>query len=291
MKLTAAGWFAGSRQLQLRDPERSVTVPVLVLYPCSVPSVATAFGPCSLDVSPGADVAPGRFPVVALSHGNGGTPLAYRTIGTHLARQGYLVAMLEHPGNNRNDNGLSGTLENLVNRPRHLQLAIDAVLAYWHASAQLDAVAAIGHSIGAYTALALAGGHAHSEAGEPVPVQPDPRLRALVLLAPAAAWFLAPEALRRVNLPILLLEGEHDSVTPKWHGTLVQDGVAHRARVTRRSVPGAGHFSFLSPFPPSMVRPDFPPCTDPPGFDRQAFHQELPLEVCAFLDRHLKVAA
>ena len=229
------------------------------------------------------------WPLVAISHGGGGSHQLYSTVARQLAARGFVVVLPEHPGNNRRDNHLQGTLQNLEDRPRHLVLAMDAVRADAELGPRVDVdrAAVVGHSMGGYTALAVAGGRAHSERGEPVAVSPDPRVRALVLLAPATAWFMAPGALRDLDLPILLLEAEHDSITPAWQGDLVQRGVADSAKVIRRIVPGAGHFSFLTPFPPAMIRPDFAPGNDPPGFDRAAFHRELPLEVSAFLEDRL----
>lgn len=61
---------------------------------------------------------------MVISHGTGGSHLAYRTIAAHLAKSGYVVALLEHPGNNHDNNELSGTVENLTNRPRHVRLAM-----------------------------------------------------------------------------------------------------------------------------------------------------------------------
>ncbi len=167
--------FAGSHQLQVRDEDLSF--PVLVMYPTAVSSEPTAFGPYSIDVSPDAPIAEGRYPLVVVSHGNGGSHLVYRTVTSHLARNGYVVAMLEHAGNNRNDNELEGTHENLVYRPRHVRLTIDAVSsdARFRACVQPDNVAVIGHSIGGYTALAVAGGTPWSETGQKVDVVADLR--------------------------------------------------------------------------------------------------------------------
>jgi hypothetical protein len=53
-------------------------------------------------------------------------------------------------------------------------------------------------------------------------------------------------------------------------------------------VENAGHFSFLSPFPLKLKAGGFAPTLDPEGFDREAFHEELPEEIRQFLDRHLK---
>jgi predicted dienelactone hydrolase len=281
--------FAGSRQMQIQDEAQGLSFPALVLYPTDAPSRPTAFGPYSIDVSPDAALTEGpeaRFPLVVISHGNGGSHLLYRTIAVHLARNGYIVALPEHPGNNRNDNRLEGTHENLENRPRHVRLTLDAVLsdAGFAAGTRPDEVALIGHSIGAYTALAVAGGRPWSETRQKVEVVADPRVRALVLLAPATGWYLAPESLLDVDVPILLLLAEHDPFTPRWNADVVLAGVADRAKVTCRMIENAGHFSFLSPFPPAMKNAAFRPSVDPEGFDREEFHRRLPGEVLEFLD-------
>jgi len=280
----------GSRQMQVDDEAKGISFPALVLYPTDVPSVPTAFGPYTFDVSPDAPVVEGRFPLVVVSHGNSGSHLVYRTLCTHLAKNGYVVAMLEHPGNNRNDNKLEGTYENLVNRPRHVRLTIDAVSldARFRACVQPDNVAVIGHSMGGYTALAVAGGTPWSKTGQRVDVVPDPRVRALVLLAPGTAWYIPEDSLRQVTVPILMLVAEHDPFTPRWQADLVLDRVADRSQVTCKVIENAGHFSFLSPFPPQMKSASFLPSTDPEGFDREKFHQWLPGEVLEFLDERLK---
>lgn len=284
--------FAGSRQLEVKDVPREISFSALVLYPTDVPSAPVEIGPYSFDVSPGAPPTPGRFPLVVISHGNGGSHLLYRTIAVHLARHGYVVAMPEHYGNNRRHNELEGTLENLVLRPRHASLTIDAVASHeqFRECVQGDNVAIIGHSIGGYTALAAAGGMPWSQDGKRVEVQRDPRVRALVLLAPATAWYQPEASLSRVTVPILMLTAEHDPFTPPWHAELVLNGVPDKAMVHWRVVENAGHFSFLSPFPPQMKRPDFRPSIDPEGFDREEFHRQLPGDVLAFLDASLKEA-
>jgi predicted dienelactone hydrolase len=284
--------FVGSRQMQITDEAKGISFPALVLYPTEVPSAPTVFGPYTIDVSPNAPVAEGQFPLVVISHGNGGSHLVYRAISTHLARNGYVVAMLEHAGNNRNNNELEGTHENLVNRPRHVRLTMDAVSSdpQFRACVQPDNIAIIGHSIGGYTALAVAGGTPWSEARQRVDVVADPRVRALVLLAPATVWYLPEDSLSNVTVPILMLIAEHDPFTPRWHADVVLDRVPDRAQVTCRVIENAGHFSFLSPFPPQMRNASFLPSTDPEGFDREKFHERLPAELLDYLDEKLKGA-
>ncbi|HEY6872078.1 MAG TPA: alpha/beta fold hydrolase [Geobacteraceae bacterium] len=284
--------FVGIRTLRVIDEPKDIAFPVLVMYPTRVPSAPVTLGPFSLEAALDAPIDEGTFPLVVVSHGSGGYPLLYRTIGACLAKHGYAVALPEHPGNNRDDNALNGTVENLVNRPRHIRLTIDAVSADAHFEdrVQPDNTAIIGHSMGGYTALAVAGGEPWTEKGEKVEVKPDGRVKALVLLAPATAWFMPEDALRNVTIPILLLVAEHDPFTPRWQGELVLERVPDRSRVTCRVIENAGHFSFLSPFPPAMRSSKFPPSVDPAGFDRERFHEKLNAEVLAFLDGTLRGA-
>jgi hypothetical protein len=66
----------------------------------------------------------------------------------------------------------------------------------------------------------------------------------------------------------------------------VLEGVPNPTQVTHHVVANGGHFSFLSPFPPTMQQPGFLPATDPPGFNRTAFHEQLPVMIAQFLELH-----
>ncbi|PJJ59900.1 alpha/beta hydrolase family protein [Hymenobacter chitinivorans] len=289
----------GYRSLLVTDATLALTFPVVVLYPSAGPEQPEQLGPYELSLARAAEPAPGRFPVVLISHGTGGSGLVYRTLAHFLASQGFVVGLPEHPHNNRADDSWAQTPQNLTARPRHLQLALDAVL---HDSSLApatapDAVALIGHSLGGYTALALAGGTPttlprESADGRPrlIPTPTDGRIRALVLLAPATPWFRAPDTLCQIQVPVLLLTAEKDQHTGPWHAQNVLRGLPDPARVQHREVANAGHFSFLSPFPAARVSRMFPPSQDPPGFDRAQFQQELQAEVLTFLRAVLQPA-
>ena len=88
-------------------------------------------------------------------------------------------------------------------------------------------------------------------------------------------------------MPILLYAGDRDDIPPPLHAAIVTSGVKDPRRVDARVVEGGGHFAFLTPFPPEMIRADFPPAHDPPGFDRAAFLPTMNAEVTAFLKREL----
>lgn len=263
-----------------------------MLYPTSTPGRPEPIGPYTLDVALDALIEPGPFPLVLISHGTGGTPLTHRLLAHFLARNGFVVGLPRHHANHRDDNSWHNTPANLVARPRHVSLAIDGLLAEFGAALRPDWVGVVGHSLGGYTALALAGGqpgslpHEHADGTpQPIPATPDARVRALVLLAPATVWYRAAEALRDVRVPILLLMGEKDEWTPDFHAQIVLNGVADRQQVQHRIIENAGHYSFFSPFPPERTSPAFLPSQDPVGFDRAQFQGELQAEILAFLQQ------
>lgn len=284
-----AGWTSA----QVNDPIQGVALALHVVYPTLAAALPVQIGPYQIEVAMGAPVDGADLPLVLISHGTGGSSLTHRDLAVGLARAGRVVVLLEHAGNNRADNSLEGTLANLENRPRHVRLAIDAILAHSEIGPRLldDRAVLIGHSMGGYTALAAAGGRAVAGAPETagqvraVPVSPDRRIKALVLLAPACGWFGAEGALAGVDVPILLRTAEHDALAPHLHAHLVTAGVRDPAQVDFQVVPKAGHHSFQSPFPASMTRPGFPPSQDPAGFDRAAFQPILLGQVLAFLYR------
>jgi len=281
---------AGSRMILIEDSLKGISFSAHVVYPTDVPSTPTMIGPFTFDVSPEAPLSEGIFPLVVISHGGGGWNIVYRTISTHLARNGYIVVAPEHYKNNRNDNELEDTTENLENRPRHISLTIDTLVSNPDFREHVSAirVAIIGHSMGGYTALAIAGGVPWTKDNQKVSVVRDPRISALVLLAPAAAFFIPEDSLKNVTLPILMLAAEHDPITPRWQDDVVLDGVPDRSKVTFRVIENAGHLSFLSPYPDHLKRQGFFPAMDPEGFDREAFHEELPIELEEFLAKYMK---
>ena len=292
---TTQPFHVGYRALTVADPELALTFPLNVFYPTATPGQPTPVGLYQVEVASAAPMAAGPWPVVLLSHGTGSSGLVHRNLALFLARRGYVVGLPEHPHNNRDDNAWANTRQNLVARPRHLQFALEALLADAALAPVLrpEAVALIGHSLGAYTALALAGGQPWSrpadspdEVAHPIPVPAaDARVRALVLLAPAVPWFAPVGALAGVRQPILLVVGGQDELLPPAHADIIRRGVPDPAQVEFRLIENAGHYSFLSPFPAARVSPAFPPSQDPPGLDRARFHEELYAEVLAFLRR------
>lgn len=276
----------------VNDPVQGVPIPMWFLYPTRVAGRAEQFGPYELNVAMNAPVEGENLPLVVFSHGGGGSSLTYRDLATYLVRAGFAVVLLEHPGNNRADNSLEGTVANLENRPRHIRVAIDTIFAndiIGHLLSR-NKIALIGHSMGGYTSLAITGGcpvAGPHETGtghiQKITVLTDQRIGSLVLLAPACGWFNYNGSLVNVDVPILLMTAEKDELAPHLKADIVKSGVHDPGKVDFCVIPNAGHHSFQSPFPSSMTRPEFPPSQDPEGFDRVAFQPILHAEILSFL--------
>lgn len=111
-------------------------------------------------------------PLVVISHGFGAdrTDLAY--LARHLASHGFTVAALEHPGS---DNAWVASIaiaskisdlisaSEFVDRPKDISFVLDELAklneqpGYMHGLFNTQQVTVIGHSLGGYTALAVAG--------------------------------------------------------------------------------------------------------------------------------------
>ncbi len=100
-----------------------------------------------------------RFPLVALSHGTGGSAMQMAWLGTYLASRGYIVVAVNHPGNN----AVTGyTTEGFVEgweRAKDITTAIDALLKDQRFGNKIDPdrIGAAGFSYGGYTMMELAG--------------------------------------------------------------------------------------------------------------------------------------
>lgn len=84
--------YAGCCEVQITDNTLRVTVPMIVMYPTDAPEQTDRIGPYSLEVSRDAAPLDGKFRLVLISHGTGGSPLVYRSLARHLARSALSLA-------------------------------------------------------------------------------------------------------------------------------------------------------------------------------------------------------
>ena len=318
-----AGWM----QIQTAGatPDAPKTT-VALYYPTLAAPRVVAMGPFSVDAAIGGKPVDKVKALILLSHGISGTELGHSTLAQALARNGYLVAALRHPGDNYQDRSLleKGPERYFDERPRQASRVIDAILAdpTWKARIAADSqgplVGALGHSAGGYTVLALAGAkpdlsrmkkHCQAEASEdpifcslarPGEATPPPPV---ATTSPSLLPSLKDERVRAIVAMAptgVLLTAE--SLAAVRSATMIYEAELDRFLVPRfhaewvasnlpaanlHRVPNAWHFAFMNA--PSMPIPshDGDVAANPPGFDRTAFLNQLAVEITAFFDKTL----
>lgn len=275
----------------------------------------------SLPVVKDAQPTPGRHPLVVMSHGYGGNWTNQAWLADALVRQGYIVAATNHPGTTSRDMNtpMSGRL---WERPHDLSRVIDALLMDSALASLIasDRIAVIGHSLGGWTAIEIAGGrldpgrltadcqthpvlaacavyreiHAGEDSASKAMLGTDlkdMRVKAAVSLDLGLARGFDPASLAAVDVPVLVIAA--GAPNPKIPARLESGYLAdHLPAATTRYVElaDAAHFSFLpicKPGAAAMIEEETPGdgivCQDGGGHDRAAIHQQVADLIIAFL--------
>jgi predicted dienelactone hydrolase len=246
-----------------------------------------------------------KLPLVIFSHGRTGWFGANHDTAEALADAGFVVAAINHPGDNGNDPSRHDDLSVFASRPVDMIRLLDFMLHDWKDKAVVDParIGVFGFSMGGYTAFVLmgvvpdfarvaevckdkTGACAQLHNGEAWPNPPhDARIKAAVIVD-AATGAITRDNLAAVKIPFQFWRSERG-------GPGVGDG-SGTARVAN-GLPGtpdvhvvpAGHFAFLAPCSPQLTTAIPRICTDVPGFDRAAFHREFNANVARFFREHL----
>lgn len=106
------------------------------------------------------------LPCVVLSHGTGSSALQLAWLGIALAAQGYVVAAVNHHGNNSLEPYTAQGFMLWWERAQDLSVLLDQLLADEILGAVIDPqrIGAAGFSLGGYTVIALAGGRTDLQA-------------------------------------------------------------------------------------------------------------------------------
>lgn len=157
--LAVSSAFGTTAQAQVGMTEwRAGHLPATLVYPTATVSRPYSFGPFTIDVALQAPQTACRHRLIVMSHGTGGSPAPDHALAATLARAGFVVAQLQHEGDNHLDQRLAGP-ESFRLRPQEVRRVIDALAAdpAWSARLDLSKVGVHGMSAGGVTALSLAG--------------------------------------------------------------------------------------------------------------------------------------
>lgn len=276
--------------------------PIALWYPAAANGTATA--PLA-----------GRFPMVLISHGSGGSERGHRSWAEQLARGGYVVAAPRHWGDSYDQPDGRGTDVQLIGRPLQAARTLDTVLANQFIGRTIDAkrIGMLGFSAGGYTTLVMAGArpdfslwraHCKEHADEDDLFCPtlvwrilpritrtdwslprETRIKAAVVIAPAAILF-NKAGLSAVKIPIRVYGARNDTlVRNQWNAGKVAAGLPVATQLNL--VPG-GHYVFLTACSPELLAEAPHLCIDPPGVDRVAIHRKIGNELLSFFGEYLK---
>jgi predicted dienelactone hydrolase len=305
---------AGFIQLTLVDPVEGGPMPAIIVFPTKSGGGQTELGPFTIAARRDTTPAPGPFPLVVFSHGTGGSSLGHHDSLTTLARAGFVTAAVEHPRDNFRDDSGFGTDLQLIGRPHHIIALIDAVLTHPTIGPLIDRTAGFGmagHSAGGYTGLLVAGAvpdfslrEAYRRGVPDDPLQKradtagaqrrkpnlqfisDPRVRAILLMAPALGYVFDRTGLAKVRVPVRVYRSAADEILPHpWNAERIVQMLPVPPEY--QVIDGAGHFVFLAPCSSALASRAPQICADPPAIDRSAMHARLNAEMIEFFRRTL----
>ncbi|GKW23135.1 hypothetical protein PEC311524_07290 [Pectobacterium carotovorum subsp. carotovorum] len=315
----------GFQQITLVDDTNNRPLDVAVFYPALSSQQTAIIGENpvfhGIAVSKNAVPESGEYPLVVVSHGYGGSWFNQLWLAQALVKQGYIVAAPNHPGTTTKDMRVEKAQE-LWLRPNDISRVITALLAAPEKTGQVDAkrIAAVGHSLGGWAVLELAGGRfstdqferdclthvglASCNVYEKMRVAKsassraqldtslaDRRISAVVSLDMGLARGFTAGSLAAINIPVLIVAaGYPNEELPaglESHDLAQKLPPAHSAY---KEIADATHFSFMQLCKPGAVEiinaenpGDGMICLDGGERLRELIHQEVAKDISGFL--------
>lgn len=315
----------GFQHITLADEGNNRPLDVAVFYPVSSSSQAATIGENAvfpgITVSKNAAPESGEHPLIVVSHGYGGSWFNQLWLAQALVKQGYIVAAPNHPGTTFKDMRVENA-QVLWQRPHDLSRVITALIATPEKTGRVDEkrIAAVGHSLGGWTVLELAGGRfstdqfekdclthaglASCKVYEKMQVAKnaasrvqldkslaDPRISAVISLDMGLARGFTAESLAAINIPVLIMAAGYPN--EELPAELESHALAQKlppAHSAYKEIADATHFSFMQRCKPGAVEiinaenpGDGMICLDGGERSREQIHQEVAKDVSEFL--------
>ena len=294
---------------------RAENIPCALWYPTMEDARDLTQGVYTFHVAKNAGVADGRFSLIVMSHGSGGTRFGHCKTAEFFAQNGFVVLAPEHPQNNFFDDSGVGSAQTYQYRSAHLKTALDHLLSNdkWGQHINTDQIAVFGFSLGGYTALTAVGAKPFvtglrqhirmNREFDPIfsgyevivrdgydedylPVTYDPRYKACIALAPVSGGLFPANSLNDISVPVQIFRAERDMILRHpFHSTEIRDNLPQGCdfHITEK----AGHFSYLSPVRDEMKAQLGELANDAPGFDRMGEHHKMHTLMLNFLQKAL----
>ncbi len=306
------------------DPNRPLNT--VIWYPTQDVSDTTLIGDnpafIGTQVIKDGEIQSGTFPVVLLSHGYRGNWRNQNWLATELASRGYIVAATDHPGTTSFDQSPKQAAK-WWERPQDMSRILDYLLSQtqWKQFANAENVTAIGHSLGGWTVMQLAGtkldrptfeanclvypnpricglavelGLSKVQAQEPSNKDlSDPRIQRVVSLDLGLARSFSVGSLNDITVPTLILAAGID-IGGDLSQALESGYIAEHIPLNLRRYKvyeSATHFSFIQSCKPGAIpilEEEVPGdgiiCKDGVGTSRDRLHQLFLNDIVSFLN-------
>ena len=302
---------AGVREIAIPADPDGPEIAAHLWTPCAVPPgpIEVASGAASLTIQAAKDCAPPAeaLPLILVSHGMFGDMFSHHDTAEFLADAGLAVVTLNHPLDSIYSS--RETVDNLSSftvRPADIKRAIAFLLSDLQDSVDIDSqrIGFFGFSRGGYTGLVLAGAVPDFRAPpfscpeeffmcrqmreNNIPEHEpgdEPRIKAFVIADPVS-FFPDKASLQGATDPIQLWSSDHGGmgVRPEDVAT-IRDNLPRTPEFHRPA--NSGHLSFQFPCSEKLAKVMSLECTDPPGFDRTAFHRTFNAKVLQFFRANL----
>lgn len=271
-----------------------------------------------------APIASGKYPLVLLSHGYGGSWRNMNWLAVRLVEQGFIVAAPDHPGTTTADRRPDQAAQ-LWLRPKDVSRVIDLLLDKPAIAGQVDnaRIAAVGHSLGGWTVMALAGAEFdlslfRADCRHPVSAAPcdlmsefgllkpeaehhfqhltDKRIKAVVALDAGLTRGFTPGSLAKIAVPTLLIAAGTDiaRLPARYESGYLASSLPADDTILM-VLPDATHFSFMAQCKPDaekILKADAPDdaiiCRDGGQRSRALLHQVIAQHINGFLSRVLR---
>ncbi|MCK7614187.1 alpha/beta hydrolase family protein [Roseibium sediminicola] len=269
----------GVANITIEDARRDRPLGGDIWYPTATPdqyaiadkSKVWKMAPADQDGVP----ADGVFPLVVVSHGMYGNTLNQAWLGSALARRGFVVAMVNHPGSSTFLRDPDQTRQ-LWDRPIDLSRLISFLTeeSVYKDRIDRERIYAAGHSLGGFTVMLLAGAEFEPGryervcASEDLPVacqvltgwsiaktdgdriematsRRDPRLAKVISLDLGGTPVLSRDSLGAIDIPVLVLGSGRADMLDQEAESRALAAALPGDKVRHVELDDAGHFDFM----------------------------------------------
>jgi predicted dienelactone hydrolase len=256
-----------------------------------------------------------QYPLIVMSHGNGGDRMHNAWLAEILAANGYIVASMDHHGNTWNNN-VAECFVKIWERPKDVSFVVDQLLQHDQFGPCINdkKIGFIGYSLGGQTGIWIAGGQINDfgkSVMDTIPVDQlphsfndeifdeidcsparecyrDSRISAIFVMAPALGFLFDLDSLQSISVPVYIVASEADKIVPIDSSARILASKIKKAAF--KLLPGsANHYVFMNEVSKGgKMLLDKRVALDPPDVDRGRIHDTIGQSAVKFFNNHLK---